>query len=57
MHAHRYSNLSIKGLFQDAGVHFLLEGKEKREDKFSLENGDVTLQKFLKVCFLDTFMF
>lgn len=30
---------------------------EKREDKFSLENGDMTLQKFLKVCFLDTFMF
>lgn len=33
MHAHHYSNLSIKGLFQDAGVHFLLEGKEKRETR------------------------
>lgn len=57
IHAHRYSNLSINGLFQDAGAHFLREWKEKREDKFSLENGGVTLQKFLKVCFLGTFIF
>lgn len=49
--------LALKVYSRDAGVHFLLEEKEKREDKFSLENGHVTLQKFLKVCFLDTFMF